>query len=110
MLTNKVLVRATMTCLAIATAICLLYKGHLPTGEAILATGLLLVLLVGLWWHRLESHRAFGTGLLCVGAAALFADSWIKRGLSDFGTDLCGVVFVMALLRFVGKVRSKQLG
>jgi hypothetical protein len=74
--------------------------------ETILVAAIILVLILDFSWRKLSSHPAYGTGLLCLGTATIFVDAWIKRGLSDGGTMLGGAVFVMALFRFVEKMRK----
>jgi hypothetical protein len=74
--------------------------------ETVSGVGLALLVVASIWWRRINQYPALATGILCLVTALIFVDTWIRKGLTDFGTFFSGAIFAVLVFLFLVKFLS----
>jgi Na+/proline symporter len=74
--------------------------------ETVSGVGLAVVVVASIWWSKINRHPALATGMLCLVTALIFVDTWIRKGMTDYGTFFSGVIFAVLAFLFLAKLRS----
>lgn len=106
MVTRRIVYSIGATALAAFATIIVLRSGLGHSFEYASAIGLGVLLILGFWWKGPRRKRWFAPCLASYCTGSLFIDTWMRKGLSDFGTDISGAIFVTMLVWLATKAQE----